>query len=83
MTVADGSVEVVDAVEAAREAWIAFQSAVDELQGVMRRSSNPDVAFDVVRQDAYGAFRGRDEGMGVSLEAWLDSIEHMATGGGL
>ncbi len=70
--------DVLDAVETARAAWAAYQARVDELKQALRESVNPALALELRRIEAYGALVGRDEGMGQSMEGWLDEIEQAA-----
>ena len=69
---------VLDAVAAARGAWEAYQARVDELKRALRESGHPDLVFELERIAAYDALVGRDEGMGQSMEGWLDEIEQAA-----
>jgi hypothetical protein len=69
---------VLDAVAAARTAWDAYQARVDELKQALRESVNPALAFELRRIEAYDALVGRDEGMGQSMEGWLDEVEQAA-----
>ena len=71
--------EVIDAVEAAREAWQEYLERVDDLKSAMRRSERPEVRFELERVEAYDALVGRDEGMGQSMAGWLDEIERSAS----
>lgn len=70
--------EVLDAIAASRAAWDAYQARVDELKEVLRRSAHPGLAFELERIEAYDALVGRDEGMGQSMDGWLDEIEQAA-----
>ena len=70
--------EVLDAVEAARTAWAEYQERVDELKRALRASTHPGLAFELQRILAYDALVGRDEGMGQSMDGWLDEIEQAA-----
>ena len=70
--------DVLDAVEAARIAWHAYQQMVRELKGALRASAHPGLAFELKRIEAYDALVGRDEGMGQSMDGWLDEIEQAA-----
>jgi len=55
MMVAD---EVIDAAEAAREAWQEYLERVDELKAAMRASDRPEVRFELERVEAYDALVG-------------------------
>lgn len=70
--------DVIDAVEAARAAWHAYQERVDALKEVLRATTHPGLAFELARILAYDALVGRDEGMGRSMAGWLDAIEQAA-----
>lgn len=70
--------EVLDAVEAARDAWAEFQDRVDALKEVLRASDHPGLRFELARIEAYDALVGRDEGIGQSMEGWLDEIAEAA-----
>ncbi|MGC8634839.1 MAG: hypothetical protein ACP5VP_09265 [Candidatus Limnocylindrales bacterium] len=70
--------EVLDTLPAARAAWLAYQERVDELKQALRASDHPGLRFELARIEAYGALEGRDEGMGRSMEGWLDEIEQAA-----
>jgi hypothetical protein len=80
-TTVDGD-EVLDAVEAARAAWTEYQERVAELQQALRASDHPGLRFELRRIEAYAALIGRDEGMGQSMEGWLDEIEQAARDAG-
>jgi hypothetical protein len=67
--------DVLDAVDAARGAWDAYQVRNDELKRALRESAHPGMAFELRRIEAYDALVGRDEGMGQSMAGWLDEIE--------
>ena len=73
--------EVIDAAEAAREAWQEYLERVDDLKAAMRASDRQEVRFELERVEAYDALVGRDEGMGQSMAGWLDEIERVAGGG--
>ena len=70
--------DVLGALEAARSAWIEYQERVNELKRALRASDHPDLAFELARIEAYDALVGRDEGMGMSMDGWLDEIEQAA-----
>ena len=70
--------EVLDAVTAARAAWDEYRARVDELKQALRESVNPALALELRRIEAYDALVGRDEGMGMSMEGWLDEVEQAA-----
>ena len=70
--------EVHDAVTAARAAWDEYRARVDELKQALRESVHPALALELRRIEAYDALVGRDEGMGMSMEGWLDEIEQAA-----
>ena len=69
---------VLDAVEAARLAWHPYQQTVNGLKGALRASDLPGLAFELQRIAAYDALAGGDEGMGQSMDGWLDEIEQAA-----
>ena len=67
--------EVLDALEAARDAWGEYQERVHQLKRALRVSDHPGLRFELARVEAYDALVGRDEGMGQSMAGWLDEIE--------
>ena len=70
--------EVLDALEAARKAWAGYQEQVAELKQALRASGHPRLRFELERIAAYDALVGRDEGMGQSMDGWLEEIEQAA-----
>jgi len=70
--------QIIDQVEATREAWLAFLEQRDLLVRELRH--NPETRMEAERWEAYGAGTGRDEGMGYSMEAWLAGAERAARG---
>ena len=66
--------ELADLVEESRDAWREYQATIENLMPAMRHSPSNGIAHEVRRIEAYGALVGRDEGMGQSMEGWLDEI---------
>ena len=65
---------LADLTEEAHEAWRDYQAKVETLMSAMRHSPSNGIAHQVRRIEAYGALGGRDEGMGQSMDGWLDEI---------
>ena len=64
--------ELQELLAKARDAWAFFQADVAALKDAMH--TIPEMEPQLRRIEAYGALVGRDEGMGQSMEGWLDEI---------
>ena len=69
---AEQLLELQELLAKARDAWAFFQADVEALKQAMAQT--PELAGELRRIEAYGALVGRDEGMGQSMEGWLDEI---------
>ncbi len=71
--------DAIGRVALVREAWCEFQALFDALKDELDGFGNAG-RFERSRLEAYAVGTGRDEGMGISLEGFLDEIEAVFAG---
>ena len=69
----------IDKVEVVREAWAEFRALFDALKDELNGFGSAG-AFERRRLEMYAVGTGGDEGMGISLDGFLDEIEQVFAG---